>query len=177
MRKDRRRGNLKRRHGGAHGFPFSRPTSSSGLRTPNSRAPDGPGDSHRDRPHCSIDHHRAASGGDPREVRVQLVLAEITAIGRVRAVVWPLELTGMDDLVVQSELVCDLQRKAAVPFRIARAVRRDGQCAVAKRVVGHVGQLGAVDSAAISNDDRPDRGERRSQRACLLHHSSGSLSS
>ena len=129
---------------------------------------DGRGDSRRGRPRQRRRPPLRCGRGDPSQVRVQLVLAEVTAIGGVRAVVRPLELAGVDNLVIQPELVCDLERKATVPSWIARAVRGNSQCPVAERVVGHVGQVRAVDAPAIGNDDRPDRGERLSQGACFL---------
>ena len=76
-----------RRAATARGFrPWSRSTSSSGLRTPNSRAAWRPAGSRRDRPRCCRRRRPRRRSDHPRQMRVELVLAEVAAVGRVGAV-------------------------------------------------------------------------------------------
>ena len=82
----------------------------------------------------AVDDDGAAVIGDPRQVRVELVLAVVAAVRRVGAVLGPLELAGVDDLVLKTELA---RRSAiamlAMALRVAGAVGGDGEGAVAER--------------------------------------------
>ena len=55
------------------------------------------------------------------EVREELVLAEVAAIGRIGAILGPLQLGGVDDLVAQIELARDAERELAMSFGVAGA--------------------------------------------------------
>mgnify|MGYP003694443697 CR=1 FL=1 len=55
----------------------------------------------------AVDDDGAATGGDARQVRVELVLAVVAAVRRVRAALRALELAGLDDLVPQTEIAGD----------------------------------------------------------------------
>ena len=57
------------------------------------------------------DDGNAALAADRDQVRVELVLAEVAAIGRIGAILGPLSLVGRDDLVLQPEVA----RRSAAP--------------------------------------------------------------
>jgi hypothetical protein len=85
------------------------------------------------------------------------MLAVITAVGRVGAVLGSLQLARADDFVMQAETLRDLGREAPVALRVARTVGRDCDGAVAERFVSHACQVRTVDPAAISNHDGSKR--------------------
>ena len=81
----------------------------------------------------AVDDDRVPGRGDLREVRVQLVLAEIAAVGRIRPVFLSIDFVRLDDFVPQGEPLGDVDREAAMTVGIARAVGGDGDGAVPER--------------------------------------------
>ena len=64
---------------------------------------------------------------------VELVLAVVAAVGRVGAVLGPLELAGLDDFVPQAEGAGRADREIAVALGVAGAVGGDADGAVPSR--------------------------------------------
>ena len=83
----------------------------------------------------AVDDDGVALGRDSAEVRVQLVLAVVAAVGRIRAVLGPLELVGANDLVLKAELFRDFDGDAPVALGIARTVGGDSKGAIAQRAM------------------------------------------
>src|SRR5207302_1303332 len=108
---------------------------------------------------------------------VDLVVGGVAAVRRVRAVLGAFELAGVDDFVAQPEVARDLNGELPVPLRITGAVGGHRQRAIAERAVGDIGEVSAVDAAAVGDDDRSNRSERLAKRSLLLDHSSQSSSS
>src|SRR6185503_12296602 len=100
-----------------------------------------------------VDDHRAAPLRNRRQVRVELVLAEVTAVRGVGAIFRALELAGADDFVADREAAGDRDRHLTVAARITCAVGGHGDRTVAERVVGNPGEVGTVDAAAVGDDD------------------------
>src|SRR5262249_55400711 len=116
----------------------------------------------------AVDDNRVARTGERRQMRVQLVLAVVAAVRRVGAVLGAIELAGMNDLMAQSEVVRDLHGEASMALRIAGAVGGDGKRAITEGPGRDVGEIGAVDAAAVSDDHRTERRERVAQRALFF---------
>ena len=114
------------------------------------------------------------------EVRVELVLAEIAAVGGIRPVFLAIHFVRVDDFVPEGEPLGDIDREPAMMFGIARAVGGDGDGAVPERAAGGVRQIRAVDAPAVGDDDRAERGQHVTERLGLFrsagsfvrHHSS-----
>ena len=125
----------------------------------------------------AVDHDRVPIGGNAGQMRVELVLAVVTAVGGVGAVLLALELVGADELVAEAELFRNLDGEHPVALRIAGTVRRDRAGAAAKRPVSDAGEIRAIDTAAIGDDHGAERRQRAFERLLLLNHSSQSSSS
>src|SRR6185295_13893642 len=94
------------------------------------------------------DDRDAAIAGDAGQRRVQLVLAVITAVDGVGAVLRTLELRGVNDLVAQAELARDTPRELAVTIRITGTVGRDAERTLAERPGSRPREVGTVNTAA-----------------------------
>ena len=95
------------------------------------------------------------------QARVELVLAEVTAVGRVRPILGAVDLGGRDEGVAQSELGNDAKGQLPVAVGIAGTVGGDGQRAIAENAAGRHGQKGTVYAAAERDDDRTELAEPR----------------
>src|SRR5262249_49781330 len=102
----------------------------------------------------AVDDDRAARARQTGEVRVQLVLAVVAAIRRIGTVLRPLELLRVNDLVAQAEIARDANGELSMAFGITGTIGRDRERAIAERSIGDVGEVGAVDAAAVRDDDR-----------------------
>src|SRR5204863_4702255 len=71
------------------------------------------------------DTGKAAITRESRQVRIELVLAEVAPVLGIRAILGAIDFAGEDDLVLQVELVRDAQRELAVVRRITRTFGRD----------------------------------------------------
>src|SRR5207247_3310087 len=117
----------------------------------------------------AVDHHGLPVGGNPREVCVQLVLAVVTAVRRIGAVLWPVELVRPDDLVPQTELLGDLNGEPPMSFGIAGAVGGYRERAATEDVGGDTREVRAVDAAAGRHHDRSATPEPAAQRGLRSH--------
>src|SRR5713101_2634128 len=118
------------------------------------------------------------------------MLAEIAAIGGILAILLPVHFLRVNDLVPQVETLGEVDGHSAMVLGITRAVGRDGTGAISQRATGHIGEIGAVDTAAVRDDHGAKRCKHLAEHlrflreacirfACLIHHSSqfSSLSS
>src|SRR5437667_4910587 len=125
----------------------------------------------------TVDDHGLPILGYAHQMGVELVLAVVAAVGGIRPIFRPLELPGLNNLVMKAEPFRNLDRHLSMAFGIAGAVGRDGQRPAAERVVGDVGKISAVGAAAVGDDDRAERREPLSQGPFFRRHSSKSSSS
>src|SRR4026209_1770454 len=105
-------------------------------------------------------------------MRVELVLTEVAPVGGICAVLRTRHLFGLDDEMVESELLGDTPRDRAMPFRITPTVSCHPQGARAERPMCGVGEVGTVDAAAVGDDERWQLAEREIER-CLFSFKRG----
>ena len=102
------------------------------------------------------DHRESTIRGNTGQRRIELVLAVVAAIGRIRAVFGAIELRRLDDLVPETGLARHGQRELTMSIGIAGAVGRDAQRGLSQNVGGRPRQIGAVGAPAEGDDQRLD---------------------
>ncbi len=89
-----------------------------------------------------------------RQLREQLVLAEVAAVFRICAVLRPIDLAGVNDFVLQVEFARDSIGELAMMGRITCAFGRDTERPRAQHLRGCVRKVRAIHSAAERDDHR-----------------------
>src|SRR5262249_4146803 len=128
---------------------------------------------------AAVDHGgEAALAREGREPRVELVLAVVAAVGRIRAVVGVVELRGPDHFVAQRNGARGADRESGVAMGIGGAGGGDADGAIAEDARGGDGEKRAVYTAAIGHHDRSEGLEPGLERGGLgrVHSSQSSFS-
>ena len=115
----------------------------------------------------AVDDDRVTDRGDARQMRVELVLAVVAAVRRIRAILGAIELARADDFVVKTEIARDPDRELAVALRIAGAVGGDGDGALAQGQLRRLGDDRAVDAAAKGDGDLAEVAQDGQQAVAL----------
>ena len=94
------------------------------------------------------DHGEAAGASHFAQAAVQLVLAVVTTVGRVGAVLGIIEFRGVDHFVSEVEVARDRQRQLPVRVGVAGAVGGDGERLLPQGLRCGDGEVCAIDAAA-----------------------------
>src|SRR5437870_2170281 len=118
--------------------------------------------------HAIGDGGKAARTGQFIQYREKLVLAEIAAVGLVRAVGGVFHLVRLDKLVAQRQLFCKLLDHFSVVRGKTRRKSGDRQGPLAKSTVRGPCQIGRIRASRKRHDERRDPREARQEKLLFL---------
>src|SRR5262245_21755137 len=105
-------------------------------------------------------------------MRIELVLAVVTPVPGVGAIVGIIELARADDLVRQTKVARNPDRELRMTFGIAGTVCGDGNRAIAENAMRDVREVRAVYAAAVRDDNRAELLETIAEDGLLTLRSS-----